>query len=464
MKPESHVDTSVSGKVIAQPFVTSKVTRSLLEWRLFLSFAICATIFYLQFLTNVSPEHYSDDHDRWTGLASHCSDAQPINGSEFLQRQGKLAKILYDNGASAYIAEPGANGQYFGNISEATWHLSERPLLLIIFPALEDANIVAKITVITPTFEETRARLLSVPGIDVSYASWAEDENPYTAALRALSAHRLDLEGPIYVDAMMRYFIVDGLQKAAPGVRVMSAPPEVTQLRERKSQAELDLLRCANEVTVLCIRAVQAQMYIGIRESQVRAMIDEALAAAGLTERWALVLFGENAALPHGSGSDRALGKADFILIDTGGLLFEYHSDITRTFMLRDSSIPPEHITIWYDVHTAQTLAHAVAREGTNTSAVDKVARDWLNGRGYNGYFTHRLGHGIGLEDHEAPYLRGGTNDTIRTGNAFSNEPGVYIEGKVGIRLEDCFYIDEGGISVFLTKGVGGQALSPLHP
>jgi hypothetical protein len=204
----------------------------------------------LHVLTHVSPESYLVDHDRWKGLASHCSDAQPINGSEILQRQENLAKILYENGASAYIAEPGANAQYFGNISEATWHLSERPLLLIILPTLE-ANIVAKVTVLTPAFEETRARSLSVPGIDVSYVSWAEDEDPYTVALHALSA--LELEGPIYVDGMMRHFIVDGLQKAAPGVRVMSAPPEVTQLRARKSQAELDLLRCANEVSG-CIR------------------------------------------------------------------------------------------------------------------------------------------------------------------------------------------------------------------
>lgn len=452
-------DTPVSGKEIADTFVTHKVARSL-EWRLFFSLAICATIFYMQFLTYISPKSQSADNDPWAGLASHCADAQPISGSEFLQRQENLAKILYDHGASAYVAEPGANAQYFGNISEALWHLSERPLLLMVVPTLEEASVVAKITVITPAFEETRARLLSVPGIDVAYASWAEDEDPYAVAVHALST----VEGPIYVDGMIRNFIVDGLQKAGPGVRVMTAPTDVTQLRERKSPAELDLLRCANEVTVLCIRAVQAQMYIGIRESEVQAMIDEALAVAGIRERWALVLFGENAALPHGSGTDRVLGKTDFILIDTGGVLFEYHSDVTRTFMLHDSSIPAEHTMIWYDVQIAQTLAHVTARDGVNTSAVDKVARDWLDGRGYKGYFTHRLGHGIGLEDHEAPYLRGGTDDTIRTGNAFSNEPGIYIEGKVGIRLEDCFYIDEGGNSVFLTQGVGGQAHSPLYP
>ncbi|KAG2103713.1 uncharacterized protein F5147DRAFT_561794, partial [Suillus discolor] len=144
--------------------------------------------------------------------------------------------------ASPYIPEPGANVQYFGNIFEATWHLSERPLLLIISPILEEASIVAKITVITTVFEETRARLLPVPRIDISFVSRAEDEDPYTVALFTLE---LESEWPIYVDSMMRYFIVNGLQKAILGVCIMSAPLKVTQLRACKSQAELDLLRCA---------------------------------------------------------------------------------------------------------------------------------------------------------------------------------------------------------------------------
>ncbi|KAG2348495.1 hypothetical protein BDR05DRAFT_944599 [Suillus weaverae] len=199
----------------------------------------------------------------------------------------------------------------------------------------------AKITVITPAFEETRARFLR--------------RKPYIVALHALST--LELERPIYVDGMMRYFIVDGLQKAAPGVRVMSAPPNSgrTNLQQH------------------FIRAVQAQMYIGIGESQVRAMIDEALAAAGLTERWALVLFGEDVAPLHGSGSDRALGEADFILIS------RCWWRVAWTFMLHS-------VGTYYDL----TLAHVVARDGVNTSAVDKIARGWLDGRGYKGYFNHR--------------------------------------------------------------------------
>jgi Xaa-Pro aminopeptidase len=214
--------------------------------RLFFSLiAICATIFYLQLTTDIGLTSYSANHGPLAGLATHCADAQPINRPEILQRQENLAKLLHDHGASAYVAEPGANAQYFGNISESSWHLSERPLLLMISPTREGATISAKVTIITPAFEEARARLLSVPGIDVAFASWAEDEDPFTIALHALST----VKGPIYVDGMIRNFIVDGLQKAAPGVRVLTAPPEVTRLRERKSPAELDLLKCANEVS-----------------------------------------------------------------------------------------------------------------------------------------------------------------------------------------------------------------------
>ncbi|KAF9239642.1 peptidase M24, structural domain-containing protein, partial [Melanogaster broomeanus] len=394
-------------------------------------------------------------------LGAHCEAAQPIPASEFLQRQRQLALALHELNASAYIAEPGASALFFGNISDAAWHLSERPLLLMVSPLAADGEISAQVTVLTPYFEETRAKLLNVPGVDVSYVAWREEDDPYTVGVSALP---ISNGGPIYVDGMIRHFVVEGFEKVTPGVKVLSAPLEITSLRERKSPAEIALLKCVNEVTVLALRAVQAQMYIGIRESQVIKMVDDALAAAGVSERWALVLFGENAALPHGTGTDRVLGISDLILIDAGGTLFGYHSDVTRTFQLKESQIPEDHYQLWWDVHAAQTAAQLAARAGVITAEVDKAARALLIGRGLGPYFTHRLGHGIGLEDHEAPYLRGGSDDVIQTGHAFSNEPGVYIEGKVGIRLEDCFYIDGDGKPVYLTAGVGGQAFDPLHP
>jgi len=176
------------------------------------------------------------------------------------------------------------------------------------------------------------------------------------------------------------------------------------------------------------------------------------------------VLFGENASLPHGSGTDRILTPNDLILFDIGGSLHGYYSDLTRTFALRESHISTEALEKWFLVQTAQQAAARAAIEGAPASDVDAAARNVIDGKGLGRWFTHRLGHGIGLQMHETPYLRGGNNVKLSIGNAFSNEPGIYIPGEIGIRLEDCFVIDEDGNSLFLTAGVGGIAKSPWDP
>jgi len=396
-------------------------------------------------------------------LADHCAQIPPIPAGSFVERQQSLARTLHELNASAYIAEPGANAGYFANLSESQWHLSERPLLLIISPELDaEEEIHARVSILTPAFESTRAKLLSIPSaFDITYPAWPEEVDPFEVAVSAIPNLS---EGTILVDGMMRSFVSDGLQKAASSSKVVPAPVEVRRLRERKSKEELEILKCVNEVTLLAIRAVRDHMHIGMRESEVRGLIVEALSAAGLHNPSALTLFGENAALPHGSGTDRVLGPHDFALIDCDGSLHGYHSDVTRTFALPDSTIHAAHIRLWHLVHSAQANALSAAQNGTVTAEVDRAARDTLRAQGYAQYLTHRLGHGIGLEVHESPYLRGGSDDIILSGHTFSDEPGIYIEGQVGIRLEDCFYIDEGGKSVFLTAGVGGAAGSPWRP
>jgi len=205
-------------------------------------------------------------------------------------------------------------------------------------------------------------------------------------------------------------------------------------------------------------------MYIGITASETRSLLRDAVSSTGLEGGWSLVLFGDDAARPHGGGDDRVLGEHDLVLIDVGGSLHGYASDITRTFALPDSTIPSENLEIWYLVQAAQTIANLAARAGAKTGDVDKVARVVLEAAGYGQYFTHRLGHGIGLEGHESPYLRGGNDAIISVGNTFSNEPGIYIEGQVGVRLEDIFVIDEDGSPRFLTQGVGGPSRGPWEP
>ncbi|KAI0797702.1 peptidase M24, structural domain-containing protein [Abortiporus biennis] len=389
----------------------------------------------------------------------HCPNVSPIAESSYISRQNALAEVLYNSGASAYIAEPGANAAYFGNISLSNWRLSERPLLLIIIPVVSQdgttTSFSANISVLTPSFEATRAKLIPVPSAnEVTYPEWPEEINPYEVALSAVVG-----DGDIFTDGNMRQFVVDGLRDAANGRKVLTAPIEVRRLRERKSPEEIDILKCANELTLLALRAAREKMYIGITESEARNLVTTALTQTGLQNAGALTLFGENAALPHGSGTDRVLQNDEFVLVDCGGSLYGYQSDLTRTFALDDSKIISSRQDIWKLVHKAQSVAMLGAMNGTLTGDVDLVARTSLDT--WNKFFTHRLGHGIGLEGHESPYLLGGSKDIILTGHTFSNEPGIYVENWIGIRLEDCFYINELGFPEYLTEGVGGQAKSP---
>ena len=181
-------------------------------------------------------------------LASHCAHIPPISSDSFIARQDSLAHTLHSLNAAAYIAEPGASAAYFGNLSKSHWGLSERPLLLIVQPQPgEDGSIRANVSVLTPAFEKTRAKMLPIPSsAGVTYTAWPEDADPFSTALDLVP----DLDGTtIYVDGDVRTFITDGLQKAAPSSKVLNAPVEVKRLRERKSSEELDILKCVNEVS-----------------------------------------------------------------------------------------------------------------------------------------------------------------------------------------------------------------------
>ncbi|KAG7097260.1 hypothetical protein E1B28_004626 [Marasmius oreades] len=392
--------------------------------------------------------------------SKHCADIPPISASEFDGRQRDLANALHATNASAYIAEPGASALYFTNVTTTQWKLTERPLLLIISPEVNAGSVLPKLTILAPQFEKSRASILPIPFDNIQFILWPEEQDPYQVLVDSIDLP----EGSIYIDSATRFFIVDGLQKAYEKGQVLTAPPEVTKLRERKSSHEIDIMRCANEANLLTIRQVHKQLYIGIRESEAQSMIASALTEMGLENGACITLFGEDAALPHGGGTDKQLGVSDFALFDCTASLHGYWSDVTRTVALPDSQIPSDHQEIWKHVRSAQGAALAQAHEGVVAKSVDAAARKALAEFQLDGFLTHRLGHGIGLENHEAPYLNGGSEAVLTPGNCFSDEPGVYIEGEIGVRLEDCFCIDESGQPVLLTKGVGGQTSSPWSP
>ncbi|KAF8604705.1 peptidase M24 [Ceratobasidium sp. AG-I] len=468
------------GDAQKSPAVSSWRVGALLGLKTLVAFVLSAVVLLFFTLSGDLPTSYpgtitiqpANLDNPFAHLQVHCANSTPISAGTFLSRQRSLAQVLYREGIGAYVAEPGASATYFANISARQWHTSERVFLVVVTPVVlgstEDGSdeVEAQVSILAPKFEEDRARLLAVPSKrPIIYLTWAEEQSPYETLSAALGNNA----GVVTADESVRLFVSEGLKNAADGrLDVRMAPPSVRALRERKGDEELALMRCANEVTLLAIRAVRERMYIGIRESEVGQMMDLALATAGLKNTFALVQFGENAALPHGSGSDRVLHTRDLALIDTGGSLHNYESDVTRTFALPDSDIPEKHVRIWEIVSKVQAHALDVAHKGVEARTVDEAARSYMDGQeaGISQYFSHRLGHGIGLEGHESPYLRRGADNQHRleAGNAMSDEPGIYILGQVGVRLEDCFYISQEGHAMLLTSGVGGFAQDLMNP
>lgn len=240
--------------------ISSKQRSTLQKYLIFLLLCLSITICYVSFGFGFGfgrPSRYLPTIPKVANRAPKhpcVSTTKPISGSTYISRQNQLAQILHDLGAEAYIAEPGAQTQYFANFSATNWKLSERPLLLIVTHQTgKDDSIVAKVSLLTPKFEASRAKLLAMPSIP-EYVEWAEEQDPYTVAVEALglkSASNLrSTEKKIFIDNSARHFLYDGFQRALIGTNLTttSAPKEINQLRERKSDAEIEILKCVNEV------------------------------------------------------------------------------------------------------------------------------------------------------------------------------------------------------------------------
>lgn len=315
--------------------------------------------------------------------------------------------------------------RYFSSVS---WKLSERPFLLVI-PVDRPHFFVS------PKFEEGKARELLENG--TALYTWEEDESPYDLVYRLLGSPPSSFV--VAIDPDVRLFIQDGLRRSfgSPS-SVVNGLEIVRDTRGIKSKAEVDILRCANEVTKQALALVAALVTEGMTEDTLAGMVNQALRTAGLTNVWHLVLFAENAAYPHGTTNRIPLEKGHLILIDAGGELHGYQSDISRTFPFGGYSAWQE--DMWTTVRRAQQAALEAIRIGAPMGNVDKAARDVVTAAGYGeGYetFTHRLGHGIGLQGHEEMYVVKGNDYPIAPGMCFSVEPGIYIIGRGGVRIED---------------------------
>ena len=312
---------------------------------------------------------------------------------------------------------------------------------------------------VCPGFEEGRFReQLRFPA---EVRVWQEDESPSRLAATALADHGIRT-GRIAVEEATMFTFYDHLRQAAPGFEFTSGDPVTIACRGVKSPHELELMRLACEATSDVYRATFASLKEGMSQNDVSRMVEAGYAQMGLRGD-AMVLFGASAALPHGSIKPRTLREGDVVLIDDGCKVEGYSSDVTRTGVFGKPSDKMQRV--YETVRKAQDAALEAARKGRLSGSVDDAARGVITSAGYGPdykYFTHRLGHGIGLDGHEHPYLVRASKTTLLPGMTFSNEPGVYIPGEFGVRCEDLMVISEDGPAQLLTPGFQQSLEKPL--
>ncbi|HEY0505202.1 MAG TPA: Xaa-Pro peptidase family protein [Lysobacter sp.] len=374
------------------------------------------------------------------GLTSLTVGAKPIPAGERLARIARLQRLMVEQDIGALILESGSSLDYFTGVQ---WHRSERTTAAVI-PARGD------VVVVTPAFEEPSIRETLAVGGDVR--PWNEHESPFDRLVGALRDRGVK-SGAIAFESTTRLFIVDGVREASAGAyRVVSGDALVKAVRLIKSPAELALMQVANNVTLAALRHVHGNVRPGMRPDEIAAMTDAATVALGGEPGFALVLLNEASAYPHGSKQPQTVREGSVVLMDVGCTVHGYQSDISRTWVM--GSPTAKQRKVWDTVKRGQEIALATARPGIPVGAIDDAVRAYYEKEGWGpGYrlpgLSHRTGHGIGLDGHEPPYLVHGDTTPLAPGMCFSDEPGLYIPGEFGVRMEDCWYMTETGPKLF---------------
>jgi Xaa-Pro dipeptidase len=366
-------------------------------------------------------------------------NAHPISAAERRARIAKVQALMEQRRIGALLIESGASLEYFTGIR---WHRSERTTAAII-PAHGDVLIV------TPAFEEPSVRETLLVGGDVR--PWDESDSPFTAIVQGLRDRGVRA-GHIAVEPTMRFFIVDGVRKASSAYDIVSGDPLIRACRMIKSPAELALMQTANDVTITALRYVHAHVERGMSGPEIGALMNGATVALGGSPEFALVLLNEASAYPHGSLQPQAVRDGSIILMDCGCTVEGYQSDISRTWVYGAPS--PRQRRVWNTVRRGQEIALEEAKIGVAAGQLDDAVRAYYETEGWGpGYklpgLSHRTGHGIGLDGHEPAYLVHGDTTPLEFGMCFSDEPGIYIPGEFGVRLEDCWYMTANGSKLF---------------
>jgi len=352
-------------------------------------------------------------------------------------RIDKLSAALKGSGLAALAVVPGANLRYLAGLD---MHMNER-LAVAFFPSEGQPAIVL------PALEAPRAQAQA--RMPMRFYTWDDAEGPYDALRRCTSDLGLD-GGRVGVEyTAMRVLELRGIEQAAE-VQAEDATPLLASLRMVKDARELSAMREAVRIVERALRAAIGQARVGMAERELAAIWDREMQAAGGEHTFAtIVASGPNAANPHHTSGDRVLQPGDLVILDGGALYDGYQSDITRTVAVGEPSA--EARRIYELVLAANAAGRAAAGPGMTGEAIDQAARAVIEAGGYGQQFLHRTGHGIGLEGHEPPYIVAGSRDPLAPGTTFTIEPGVYVAGVGGVRIEDDVVITADGAESLTT-------------
>jgi Xaa-Pro dipeptidase len=341
------------------------------------------------------------------------------------KRLERLKEAILDHGLDGIALVPGPNMVYLSGIQS---HLSERPILLVI-PADDEPAI------IIPRLEAMKAEAAGIPANRIF--AWSDEEG-YAGAFQQACAHLELSDYLIGVEALrMRVLELELLERYAPGLNTTHAEEVMNELRLRKDNDELAAMRRAVVVAETAIAQLLPQIKIGQTEKQIAAMLLLELFKAGTQGLpfEPIVSAGANGASPHAVPTDRPIQAGDMLILDWGAVVDGYPSDITRTFAVGE--VAPEFQQIYEVVRRANEQGKLAARPGVTGQAIDQAARRVIAAAGYGEYFIHRTGHGLGLETHEHPSIVEGNLDPLPKGAVFTVEPGIYLPGRGGVRIED---------------------------
>ena len=374
-------------------------------------------------------------------LKSRRNEARPVSIEERAQRQERARVLMREQHIDAILLAQGTSLVYFAGIQ---WWGGER-LFAMVLPAKGDAFFVS------PAFEEGRAReqISKGPnGANLDVRIWQEDENPYDRVAQGLKDRGLG-SSKLGIEETVKFVFSQGIAAASPQAQIQAATPITAGCRMIKSEQEVERMRLASRVTLAAYEAAYRALKPGMTKPDAEHLIEQAHAKLGF-EGGADVQVGEYSAFPHGSVTPQVIREGSVVLVDGGCTVEGYTSDITRTFVLGKASDKMKKV---FDiVHKAQSAALAAAHPGVECGNIDAAARKVIVDAGFGPdykYFTHRVGHGMGMDGHEWPYLVRGNQTKLAQHMTFSDEPGIYIRGEFGLRLEDDMHITAEGAELF---------------